>query len=75
MFFNREPKVRLSDVAALTAALKEIFQAGVDAANPGPPPEQYMLTPDMIAEMQKQMEADAAFIVNGGTDDGPPEDD
>ena len=73
--FSREPKVRLSDVATLTLALKEVFQAGVDAATPGPAPEQYMLTPEQILEEQARMAAEAAWICGGGGDEEPPEDD
>ena len=73
--FSREPKVRLSDVAVFIAAAKELFEAGVEAAKPGPVPEQYMLTPEQILEEQKRMEAEAAWMSEGGTDEEGPEED
>jgi hypothetical protein len=72
--FSREPKVRLSDVAVFIAAAKELFEAGVEAAKPGPIPEQYMLTPAQILEEQKRMEAEAAWMSEGGKDSEPEED-
>ena len=75
MFFSREPKVRLSDVAVFIAAAKELFEAGVEAAKPGPIPEQYMLTPDQILEEQKRMEAAAGWVLEGGGDDDEPDED
>ena len=75
MFWSREPKVRLSDVAVFIAAAKELVEAGVDAAKPGPVPEQYMLTPDQILEEQKRMEAVAVWEREGGTDEEGPEED
>ena len=72
--FSREPKVRLSDVAVFIAAAKELFEAGVDAAKPGPIPPQYMLTPDQILEEQKRMEAEAAWVLEGGGGDEPEDD-
>ena len=66
--FNRESKVRLSDVATLALAFKELFQAGVDAATPGPLPEQFMFTPEQLEAEQKQMEKDAGWIATGDGD-------
>ena len=73
--FSREPKVRLSDVAVFIAAAKELFEAGVEAAKPGPIPEQYMLTPEQRLEEQKSMEAEAAWMSEGGADEEGPEED
>jgi hypothetical protein len=74
--FSREPKVRLSDVAVFIAAAKELFEAGVEAAKPGPIPEQYMLTPKQILEEQERMEAEAGWVLNGeGGEDNEPDED
>ena len=64
MMFGREPKVRLSDVAVLIAATKEIFEAGV-AATKVELPEQFMMTPEQVLAEQKQMETDAGWIATG----------
>ena len=76
--FSREPKIRLSDVATFIAAAKELFEAGVEAGKPGPVPEQFIMSPEQIAEEQKRMGAEAAWIVSGGEtkrDDDEPEED
>lgn len=73
--FSREPKVRLSDAAAFALTLKEIFQAGVDATNPGPPLEQFMMTPEQILAEQVRMETEADWIVNGGSGEQEEEED
>ena len=62
--FGREPKVRLSDVAALGEMYKEIFEAGV-AATKVEIPEQFMMTPEQVLAEQAQMQADAGWIASG----------
>ena len=72
--FSREPKVRLSDVAVFIAAAKELFEAGVEAAKPGPIPEQFMMTPEQMLEEQKRMQAEAGWVLEGGEGDEPEDD-